>query len=107
VPHLAIVSQEAWDAVQARKRRVALGATPYQQRRRKRGLFSGLIRCAECGASMTAFNSRGRLICAARREKGAAACSNDRSVSRAEVESRVLEGLRSRLLSPAAVKAYV
>lgn len=106
VPHLAIVTEEAWAAAQARKR-VALGQTPYQQRRRKPGVFSGLIKCAECGATMTTYDSRGRLMCAARREKGRAACGNARTVARAEVEARVLEGLRSRLLSPAAVRAYV
>ncbi|CAN5889140.1 recombinase family protein [soil metagenome] len=106
VPALRIVTDEAWAAVQARKQ-VALGLTPYARRRRKPGLFSGLIRCAECGAGMTAYNSRGALICAARREKGMTACGNFRSVPRAEVEARVLEGLRTRLLAPAAVKAYV
>jgi len=106
VPELRIVADDDWRAVQAR--REARAALPPKLRTRSpRGVFSGLVKCAECGASMTAFNSRGRLICAARREKGQAACSNDQSVPRAEIEQRVLDGLRTRLLSPAAVKAYV
>lgn len=106
VPELRIVTDEQWAAVQARRDSRAAVA-PERRKRAPRGVFSGLIKCAECGASMTAFNSRGRLICAARREKGVAACTNDRSVERREVEARVLKGLRERLLTPAAVKAYV
>lgn len=106
VPTLRIVSDDLWSAVQARRDARAV-QTPYDRNPSKRGLFSGLIKCAACGSSMTAFNSRGRLICTARREKGPAVCGNDRSVDRGEVERRVLEGLRARLLSPEAVKAYV
>jgi hypothetical protein len=106
VPHLRIVEAAAWAAVQARRASRA-AMCPQDRKPRSRGVFSGLIKCAECGSSMTAFNSRGRLICVARREKGPAACGNDRSVPRAELETRVLEGLRTRLLSPTAVKAYV
>jgi site-specific DNA recombinase len=106
VPAMRIVDENTWAAAQAR-RAARAAMSPYARRPAKRGLFSGLIRCADCGASMTAFNSRGRLICAARREKGEAACANARSVDRAEVERRVLEGLRTRLLKPDAVRLYV
>ena len=47
------------------------------------------------------------LICAAYREKGEAVCDNRREVKRAELEGRILEGLKSRLLAPEAVAAYV
>ena len=106
VPHLRILTDEAWTAAQAR-RTARAAMSPQARKPATSSVFSGLIKCAECGASMTAFNSRGRLICVARREKGPAACTNDRSVPRAEIDARVLEGLRTRLLSPAAVKAYV
>ena len=56
---------------------------------------------------MTSYDARRRLICAAHREKGDSVCDNSRTVSRAEVETRVLEGIRHRLLAPAAVAAYV
>lgn len=106
VPQLRIVTDDAWKLAQGR-RQARAGMTVQQRKPITRSVFAGLIKCAECGATMTAFNSRGRIICTARREKGPAACGNDRSVPREEVDDRVLEGLKSRLLSPAAVKAYV
>lgn len=106
VPQLRIVSDEAWAAVSARQVRAGTRSL-YARKPRKAGLFSGLIKCGACGGSMTAFNSRGRLICATRREKGPAACSSSRTVDRREVEARALKGLRERLLSPAAVRTYV
>lgn len=103
VPHLRIVSEEAWAAVQARK-----GAerawTPGQLSARRKGLLSGLVKCGRCGASYTSF-SKTRLTCAARREKGA--CDNAAMPRRAMVERRVLEGLRTRLATPEAAAAYV
>lgn len=106
VPHLAIVDEDAWAAVHARLD-AAGAAAPFHRRAAPPQLLSGLIRCAACGAAMTTFNSRGRLICASRRAHGPQACAQARSVPRAEIEARVLEGLRTRLLSPAAVSAYV
>jgi site-specific DNA recombinase len=105
-PQLRIVDQDVWDAVQARLT-AAGDAMPAHRRTTPPHLLSGLIRCAACGAALTSFNSRGRLICAARRAHGPTACTNARSVPRALVEQRVLQGLRQRLLSTAAVKAYV
>lgn len=108
VPHLRLVDDATWAAVQAHRRtRAALPPSQRAPRPHGKGLFAGLIRCAECQGAMTAFNSRGRLICARRRAHGPTACSNNRSVPRAEVEARVLEALRTRLLAPAAVRAYV
>ena len=103
---LRIVPRELWDRVQARIS--ADGAyRPLQlAQRTKAGVFSGLLKCGCCGASYTVYN-KGRLICAAHREKGDVACSNRRTLARAEIERRVLDGLRDRLLSPAAVAAYV
>lgn len=106
VPHLRIVDDATWAA--ARARRAQRAATPPGLRHaRPVNLFSGLMRCADCGASMTSYNSRKRLVCTARRERGPLACPNAFSVPYAEVEDRVLTGLRERLLSPEAVKAYV
>jgi site-specific DNA recombinase len=49
--HLRIVSDEIWDAVQARKR--IYGGKRTHERRRPRNLFSGLVRCGACGGSYT------------------------------------------------------
>lgn len=48
--HHPIVSQELWDAVQAR---MADLSSPYPRDRTPRNYYSGLIRCGECGATLT------------------------------------------------------
>ena len=95
VPHLAIVDQSTWDAVQARK--AASPAKPPHQHRRPKRLLSGLIKCGVCGGGMTIVN-RGRLGCSTYREKGA--CDNNHTVLARIIEDRVLDGLRQHLLAP-------
>ncbi len=107
VPHLAIIDQELWKAAQQRlDSRHTADPSQRASLRRRPGLLSGLTKCGCCGASYTSL-SQGRLVCAAYREKGATACDNNRHVNRAEIEQRVLDGLRTRLLAPDAVAAYV
>lgn len=97
-PHLRIVSDELWDAVQARKK--LYGGTRLHERRRPKHMFSGLVRCGCCGASYTIKN-REQLACAAHREKGT--CTNNRTIRVNELERRVLDGIKRRLLAPEAI----
>ncbi len=97
-PHLRIVTDDVWDAVQVRKK--AYGGTRVHERRRPKHMFSGLVRCGCCGASFT-IKSQDQLSCAAHREKGT--CDNNRTIRVAELERRVLEGIKRRLLSPNAI----
>ncbi len=106
VPHLRIVSEELWEAAASRKAVEGECHPRELANKRKPGIFTGMVKCGHCGASYTAYTG-GRLICAGHRERGDAACSNRRTVARADVETTVLEGLRKRLLSPAAIKAYI
>jgi DNA invertase Pin-like site-specific DNA recombinase len=106
VPHLAIVSQEAWDKVQARFAISGPTRSPTLANKHKPGVFSGLLKCAYCGSNYTNMG-RNRLVCGAHRDKGDTACKNARSVRRDEIEDRVLVGLQTRMLSPEAVLAYV
>ena len=107
VPHLAIVPPDLWTRTQARllSRRTLDPATRVKLSRPK-SLLSGLTKCGRCGGSYTSL-SHGRLVCSAYRERGTEGCSNRRHVGRAEIERRVLEGLRTQLMAPAAVAAYV
>lgn len=106
VPELAILPADLWASVCERKAAESGQSPPTLAYRRRPGIFSGLFKCHYCGSTYTAYG-RGRLICAGHREKGASYCANRRTVNREEVEVRVLEGLRTRLLTPAAVAAYV
>jgi site-specific DNA recombinase len=105
VPDLRIVDEPTWQAARDRKAAEAT-VRPEHLVKRRPGIFSGLLRCGVCGASYTA-SSGGRLICTARRERGLSACSNRRTVMRAEIEARVLKALHDRMLSPEAVQTYI
>lgn len=104
VPHLRIVDAGAWAAVQARHDGNA-GRRPDRVRRCGTGLFSGLLKCGWCGASYVGDGGP-RLVCAARRERGKAACPRSRMVRRERLEAEVLDGLRTQLLTPDSVALY-
>lgn len=101
-PHLRIVSDELWNAVQARKK--LYGGTRLHKRRRPKHMFSGLVRCGCCGATYT-IKSQDQLACTAHRERGT--CANNRTVRVPDLECRVLEGIKQRLLAPDAIAEFL
>lgn len=101
-PELRIVDEKTWLAANARKEQSAL--EPMHKTRRPRHLFSGLVRCGECGGTYTVI-SKDRWGCAGHREKGT--CANVRRIATERLEERVLSGLQERLLAPEIVSAVV
>jgi site-specific DNA recombinase len=101
VPELQIVSNELWDKVQSIKNSFAPLAT--HKRRRPKRLLSGLIRCGTCGGSYTVIGEN-RFGCSAHREKGN--CTNNRTISAAILEDRVLSGVKERLLAPDMLREF-
>jgi site-specific DNA recombinase len=100
VPELRIVDDGLWNQVKARQlemRRVASNGDPKQfnRARRPRYLFSGLTKCAECGGGYVMY-WRDRLACFGARSRGT--CTNRLTISRQEVEERVLVALRDKLM---------
>jgi site-specific DNA recombinase len=100
VPELRIVDNELWNHVKARQvemRRVASSGDPkrFNQARRPKYLFSGLTKCAECGGGYVMY-WRDRLACFGARSRGT--CTNRLTISRQEVEERVLVALREKLM---------
>jgi site-specific DNA recombinase len=100
VPELRIVDDELWNQVKARQiemRRVASNGDPkrFNQARRPKYLFSGLRKCAECGSGYVMY-WRDRLACFGARSRGT--CTNRLTISRREVEERVLVALRDKLM---------
>jgi site-specific DNA recombinase len=100
VPELRIVDDELWNQVKARQlemRRAASGGDPkrFNQARRPKYLFSGLTKCAECGGGYVMY-WRDRLACFSARSRGT--CTNRLTISRQEVEERVLVALREKLM---------
>jgi DNA invertase Pin-like site-specific DNA recombinase len=100
VPHLRIISDEAWEAVNDRRHTVSAPTA----KKHRQSLFVGLLKCGMCGANYTTYTD-GKLACAAHRERGT--CENRRTPMRAAIEARVLESLRDKILSPDAVARYV
>ncbi len=100
VPELRIVDDELWNQVKARQlemRRVASNGDPKQfnRARRPKYLFSGLTKCAECGGGYVMY-WRDRLACFGARSRGT--CTNRLTISRQEVEERILVALRDKLM---------
>ena len=93
VPDLRIIDDETWQKAQALKSRYASHAG--NKRQTKKRLLTGLIKCGCCGGNMS-IARKDRYYCAARREKGT--CEAAFGIAAAEVESRVLGGLRDILV---------
>lgn len=105
-----IVPQTLWDQVKARQSerarevgtRVARGLRSAGGRS-PRYLFSGLLKCECCGSSFTMADTRS-YQCAG--YLNGRICQNGRRVSRRIVEDRLLEGIRTELLSDRAIEAF-
>ncbi|MDW4551738.1 recombinase family protein [Defluviimonas sp. D31] len=114
VPELRIIDDELWQRVKLRQgairddilavRDEGPGAPRIEGARRTRYLLSGLLACGCCGAGYIMI-SDSRYGCSAARNRGT--CTNRRSIKRAEVEERVLAGLKDRLMAPELVEEFL
>jgi hypothetical protein len=77
---------------------------PLNETHRPRFLLSGLLRCGCCGGAY-AIVARDRYACSTRKQKGT--CNNRLTISRQEIEARVLDGLKERLLAPRLVAVFI
>ena len=101
VPELNIIDQDLWDKVKARQAK--LDAAPSQKipnsnwgdRRRPKYLFSGLMKCGQCGGGAVIWNQI-RIGCANARNKGT--CNNKHTIRRDRLEATVLDGLQHHLM---------
>jgi site-specific DNA recombinase len=103
VPDLRIVDDALWLAVKARQQEVGFRMTrddsgnALNRAHRRKYMLSGLLECGVCGGGYTIM-AKERYGCAGHRNKGT--CTNDRTISRQEIEGRVLTALRQSLLAP-------
>jgi site-specific DNA recombinase len=77
---------------------------PLNDQRRPRFLLSGLLICRCCGGGYT-IRAKDRYGCANHFNRGT--CQNGRTINRFALESRVLTGLKQRLLTPDLVAEFV
>ena len=115
VPDLRLIPDDLWQQAKDRQGAIRADMNPAgvqsarirpECARRPDYLFSGLMKCACCGASYTLINKT-RYGCAAARNKGDAICKNRATILRAEVEARVVDGLREKLLHPDLIAMFV
>jgi hypothetical protein len=98
VPELRIIDDELWQAVKARQAQIRrVHTTGFVRLRDPKYLFSGLTKCGVCGGGYV-LSSHSRLVCFNARNRGT--CANTRTITRQEVEARVLTALRERLMDP-------
>ncbi|AGI69858.1 putative recombinase/resolvase [Octadecabacter antarcticus 307] len=115
VPELRLVDDDLWARIKHRQgavRDVMINAgdnggpdvNVLGTARRAKYLFSGLLKCGCCGGSYTLMNKT-KYGCASNRNKGT--CDNRKLIKREEVEDRVLNGLKGKLLHPTMLTAFV
>ncbi len=111
-----IVSEDLWKSVQNRTERVK---QVYGEIGRKGGmqgrsvsspyLFSGLLKCSECGANISVVSGRWRWRsdvvygCPQNTFRGPSVCTNSVRVFRRALESRLLDGLQEQIMRPEVV----
>ncbi len=109
-PHLQIIDDVLWERVKARQAILrhqmtrTSGGQALNRAHRRHFLLNGLLTCGVCGAGYTVV-AKDRYGCAGRRSKGT--CTNELTVARSELEARVLERLKSRLMAPDLVQTFV
>jgi site-specific DNA recombinase len=99
--HLRIIDDALWQRVKARQEigRVRLqSAGSLVRQRRPLFMFSGLTKCGQCGAGFNLY-SRSELRCYAKTKMGPTVCTNSRTITRHELEGRVLNALKGRFLA--------
>ncbi len=109
VPELRIVDDALWAAVKARQAEVRLvmsrdaDGNALNGAHRQKYLLSGLLACGVCGGRYTIIDAA-NYGCATHRAKGT--CGNHHRIRREELERRVLDGLKHRLLAPELVEQF-
>lgn len=117
---LRIVSDALWNSVHERIERrsreigasIKRGLSKHQalavgKGRGPKYLLSTLLVCESCGSRLTIYGAKGlAYACSGWLNGGKAACSSHLRVSRAKVEERVLEDVRSKLLTDEALAEY-
>jgi len=101
-PHLRIIDDALWQAVQEQLEARSTG--PAHRQRRPRHLLSRLGQCGVCGGSWI-ITRDSYFGCASVVEGNA--CTNRRLIRKDEYEQRVLAELQGQMLAPDVVEAYL
>jgi site-specific DNA recombinase len=113
-PALRIIDDDLWSRVKHRQgairddilteRTADPGAPKIERGHRPRYLLSGFLACGCCGSGYIMI-SDSRYGCAAARNSGT--CANRKTIKRTDVETRVLSGLKDKLLHPDLIQEFI
>ncbi|WP_242149301.1 recombinase zinc beta ribbon domain-containing protein [Sphingomonas sp. BAUL-RG-20F-R05-02] len=101
-PHLRIVDDETWEAVQARRR--SYHGVKLHRTVRPRRMLSGLGVCGLCGEGWIVIGTE-RWGCTKHESDGS--CTNNRQITTEHYERWMLAALRQRMLASALVEVFV
>lgn len=104
-PHLRIVPQDLFDAVQSRKKETTRAGSKAPRSKR---ILSGLLRCGACGGGMVSVGpdrAGMRIQCSTFRESGS--CGNKRRYYLERIETQVMDSLRRQFADTSIIEAYV
>ncbi len=107
VPELRIVPEDLWMAVDQRRQRIR-NEERSRNNYKVRHLFSGLLKCHQCGGSLVVRDYQGgktRIGCSTHKESRT--CGNNRVMSMTRLEAGILAALRTELEHPDLISAYV
>lgn len=108
VEALRIVPADLFRAAEARQKDQAHAAFAGKMTRQPPRPFSGLIRCASCGGSMTVHDRKGeaiRIRCSTATESGS--CDNSARYRLDRIEAAIFDRLRAQLAHPAYLQEFV
>ncbi len=103
VPHMRIVEDELFEAVQARLEQRRSTPSTFRDQRRPTYMLSGLCWCSVCGKKYGIVSDK--LSCIGSAREGT--CDNRRRVAREDLEDLVVSGLKDRLLRPELIEPYL
>ncbi|MEW8474195.1 MAG: recombinase family protein [Candidatus Thiodiazotropha endolucinida] len=114
MPELRIVSNELWSRVKERQR-IQKQKTKKKQAethenartgRPPKRLFSGVLKCSECGGNLVIVDQKQNYRCVNAHRRGPAVCKNKQKVSRYEIEEMLLVSIKNDLFRTEAVEAF-
>ncbi|MFV1566720.1 MULTISPECIES: recombinase family protein, partial [unclassified Phaeobacter] len=97
VPELRIIDGALWAKVKERQASLNKPGKPFWSKQRPKNLFSGLVKCGQCGGGYSMI-SQTHMGCSSARNKGI--CSNRRGIHREKLEADVLSALEEHLMDP-------
>ncbi len=110
VPHLRLLDDDLWAAVQRRLGSSAVEPesdpaepVPYRISRRPQHILTGRVFCGVCEGTMS-NSGQDYLTCTVASRQGI--CTNTRSIKRHRIEAVVVDALRTRLMQPEACAEF-